>query len=285
MARIADGEVIDVTDGRFTDTSPVFTADGLYLAFLSQRSFDPVYDAHTFDLSFPFGSRPYLVPLAAGTPSPFGPMPDGRPLGQENGDDPADRAEPSPSTRMAWPNGWWPSVWRRPATGTCARSRAAWCGCAPRSPACWAKVALARTMTGRVRPCSASTCASARSRSWWARWTGSGSAATAPGSWSVTMMSCACCRPRASTTTRGDRHRRRVPGQVPGRSGRAVAACLRRGRAVLAAGTSGPRTCPGWTGTACSGSTGRCWTGSAARPTSPTCCGRCSASSARRTPT
>ena len=89
LARIADGEVIDVTDGRFTDTSPVFTADGLYLAFLSQRSFDPVYDVHTFDLSFPFGGRPYLVPLAAGTPSPFGPMPDGRPLGQENGDDPA----------------------------------------------------------------------------------------------------------------------------------------------------------------------------------------------------
>jgi tricorn protease len=92
MARIADGEVIDVTDGRFADTSPVFTTDGLYLAFLSQRSFDPVYDAQTFDLSFPFGSRPYLVPLAAGTPSPFGPVPEGRPLSQDNGDDPA--AEP-----------------------------------------------------------------------------------------------------------------------------------------------------------------------------------------------
>ena len=89
IARIADGEVIDVTDGRFPDTSPVFTTDGLYLAFLSQRSFDPVYDAQTFDLSFPFGSRPYLVPLAAGTPSPFGPTPDGRPLGPPNGDDPA----------------------------------------------------------------------------------------------------------------------------------------------------------------------------------------------------
>ena len=86
-------EVIDVTDGRFADTSPVFTADGLYLAFLSQRTFDPVYDAHSFDLSFPFGGRPYLVPLAAQTPLPFGPMPDGRPLGQENGDDPA--AEPA----------------------------------------------------------------------------------------------------------------------------------------------------------------------------------------------
>ena len=80
MARIADSEIIDVTDGRFADTSPVFTTDGLYLAFLSERSFDPVYDAHTFDLSFPFGGRPYLVPLAAGTPSPFGPTPGGRPL-------------------------------------------------------------------------------------------------------------------------------------------------------------------------------------------------------------
>src|SRR5690242_1335549 len=87
MARIADQEIVDVTDGRFADTSPVFTLDGRYLAFLSQRSFDPVYDAHTFDLSFPFGGRPYLVPLAADTPSPFGPVPEGRPLGQDNGDE------------------------------------------------------------------------------------------------------------------------------------------------------------------------------------------------------
>jgi tricorn protease len=90
MARVADLHIIDVTDGRFADTSPVFTLDGRYLAFLSQRSFDPVYDAHTFDLSFPFGGRPYLVPLAADTPSPFGPVPEGRPLGQDNGDAAAD---------------------------------------------------------------------------------------------------------------------------------------------------------------------------------------------------
>jgi tricorn protease len=90
MARVADLQIVDVTDGRFADTSPVFTLDGRYLAFLSQRSFDPVYDAHTFDLSFPFGGRPYLVPLAADTPSPFGPVPEGRPLGQDNGDDAAD---------------------------------------------------------------------------------------------------------------------------------------------------------------------------------------------------
>jgi tricorn protease len=96
MARIADREVIDVTDGRFADTDPVFTHDGLYLAFISRRSFDPVYDAQTFDLSFPFGARPYLVPLAAQTPSPFGPLPGGRPWDPpEAEDDKADSPERS----------------------------------------------------------------------------------------------------------------------------------------------------------------------------------------------
>jgi tricorn protease len=83
VARVADRQVLEVTDGRFADTDPVFTADGLYLAFLSRRSFDPVYDSQSFDMSFPFGSRPYLVTLAAETPSPFGPLPGGRPVGQD----------------------------------------------------------------------------------------------------------------------------------------------------------------------------------------------------------
>src|SRR5205807_3788397 len=83
IARIADTEIVDVTDGRFADSDPVFTLDGLYLAFISRRSFDPVYDEQTFDLAFPLGSRPYLVPLAEQTPSPFGPLPGGRPLGED----------------------------------------------------------------------------------------------------------------------------------------------------------------------------------------------------------
>ena len=87
MVRIADQQIVEVTDGRFADTEPVFTADGLYLAFLSQRSFDPVYDAQSFDLSFPYGSRPYLVTLAAQTPSPFGPLPGGRPVSQDPPDE------------------------------------------------------------------------------------------------------------------------------------------------------------------------------------------------------
>jgi len=91
LARVADGFTVDVTDGRFVDSDPVFTVDGLYLAFLSRRTFDPIYDVHSFDLSFPFGARPYLVPLAAHTLSPFGPLPGGRPAGGDNGKDQSER--------------------------------------------------------------------------------------------------------------------------------------------------------------------------------------------------
>ncbi|GAB2852811.1 S41 family peptidase [Actinocorallia aurea] len=90
LARLGDRTIVDVTDGRFEDTSPCFTQDGKFLAFLSWRGFDPVYDQHVFDLSFPFGCRPYLVPLAAGTPSPFAPSVEGRsPNGSDDdkGDD------------------------------------------------------------------------------------------------------------------------------------------------------------------------------------------------------
>ncbi|MGW0466975.1 S41 family peptidase [Streptomyces sp. NPDC003027] len=91
MARISGPgarTVVDVTNGRFEDENPVFTRDGRYLAFLSWRGFDPVYDVHTGDLSFPLGCRPYLVPLSSTTPSPFALLPDGRPAA--GGLDPGD---------------------------------------------------------------------------------------------------------------------------------------------------------------------------------------------------
>ena len=79
LARLADDTLVAVTEPRFVDAEPVFTLDGKYLAFLSRRSFDPIYDEHSFDLTFPAAWRPFLVPLAARTPSPFGASPDGRP--------------------------------------------------------------------------------------------------------------------------------------------------------------------------------------------------------------
>jgi tricorn protease len=90
LARLADHSVTDVTPARFDDTSPTFTLDGKYLAFLSNRAFDPVFDAHLFDLGFLPGVRPYLVPLLATTPSPFAPVLNGRPVEPEGtGEDPA----------------------------------------------------------------------------------------------------------------------------------------------------------------------------------------------------
>ncbi|MEV6104870.1 PDZ domain-containing protein [Streptomyces sp. NPDC051940] len=100
IASTADPHVAEVTPLRFADYSPAFTSDGKHLAFLSKRAFDPVYDSHVFDLSFPYATRPYLITLAAETPSPFGPQRHGRPPEPEkdhhDGDDDAAR----PTTRI-----------------------------------------------------------------------------------------------------------------------------------------------------------------------------------------
>ena len=83
LARLSDRTIADVTPPRFNDYSPVFTYDGKYLAFLSNRVYDPVYDYHFFDLGFLPGVRPYLVTLAETTPSPFAPELNGRPVSPE----------------------------------------------------------------------------------------------------------------------------------------------------------------------------------------------------------
>ncbi|WP_205315335.1 PDZ domain-containing protein, partial [Nonomuraea lactucae] len=104
MGRVDGTSVIDVTSVRFADYDPVFTKDGRHLAFLSVRTFDPVYDAHVFDLAFPSGCRPYMVPLRATTPSPFDPSLQGRgfngeddkPAQEEKKDDAPPRTEVDP---------------------------------------------------------------------------------------------------------------------------------------------------------------------------------------------
>ncbi|MCU7824872.1 S41 family peptidase [Kitasatospora sp. DSM 101779] len=92
LADLTSRTVSEATPQRFVDYAPAFTADGKHLAFLSVRNFDPVYDSHSFDLSFPTGCRPYLITLAADTPSPFGPQRAGRPVGAEDDDSGAGKA-------------------------------------------------------------------------------------------------------------------------------------------------------------------------------------------------
>ena len=128
-----------MTQARFDDTSPAFTLDGKYLAFLSNRTFDPVYDAHAFDLGFLPGVRPYLVTLLADTPSPFAPELSGGAVspgrtGTAAGPE-ARHGPPEPAwTSPGWPNGSCRSRWRPGATASFARSGAAWSGWTCRAP-------------------------------------------------------------------------------------------------------------------------------------------------------
>ncbi|WP_327428632.1 S41 family peptidase [Streptomyces sp. NBC_01236] len=99
LANTTDLSVTEATPLRFRDYAPAFTLDGKHLAFLSTRSFDPVYDEHVFDLAFVGGSRPYLITLAATTPSPFGPQRHGRPFEAPDKDETPD-SEGAPATRI-----------------------------------------------------------------------------------------------------------------------------------------------------------------------------------------
>ncbi|RSO07014.1 peptidase S41 [Streptomyces sp. WAC 06783] len=86
LASTADLVACDATPLRFRDYCPAFTLDGQHLAFLSERSFDPVYDTHVLDLAFVGACRPHLITLAATTPSPFGPHRMGRAVEPEKKD-------------------------------------------------------------------------------------------------------------------------------------------------------------------------------------------------------
>ncbi|NUR66475.1 MAG: peptidase S41 [Streptomyces sp.] len=99
LANTTDLSVTEATPLRFQDYAPAFTLDGKHLAFLSTRSFDPVYDEHVFDLAFVEGARPHLITLAATTPSPFGPQRHGRPFDAPDKDETPD-SEGTPATRI-----------------------------------------------------------------------------------------------------------------------------------------------------------------------------------------
>jgi tricorn protease len=82
-AEVATLETVDITEPRFRDWNPVFTADGKHLAFLSARTLDTYEEDVYFDYSFLPATRPYLVPLAETEPSPFDPELGGRPAGDD----------------------------------------------------------------------------------------------------------------------------------------------------------------------------------------------------------
>jgi tricorn protease len=72
----AKKETYAVTDGWFDSVGPAFSADGKYLFFTSDRTFNPTYGQTEFNYSYSDMSKIYLVTLAKETRSPFEPKSD-----------------------------------------------------------------------------------------------------------------------------------------------------------------------------------------------------------------
>ncbi|WP_183091607.1 S41 family peptidase [Streptomyces radicis] len=105
VADAVTGRAFSVTEPVLRDSRPAFDPGGRFLYFIGQRDPSPEYDQVRFDMGFPFGTRPYLVALRAGDPSPFrtgpplpGPAPeeDGVPPVEIDVDGIADRVVPLP---------------------------------------------------------------------------------------------------------------------------------------------------------------------------------------------
>ncbi len=67
------GKVNDITDNWYDSGSPSFSNDGKYIAFVSDRDFNPTYSQTEWNHSYSDMSRIYLAILSKDTPSPFAP--------------------------------------------------------------------------------------------------------------------------------------------------------------------------------------------------------------------
>ncbi len=73
---VEQAKTYEVTDDNFTSTSPVFSGDGKYLFFVSNRDFNPIYSNTEWNHAYRDMARIYFVTLAKETPSPFRPRSD-----------------------------------------------------------------------------------------------------------------------------------------------------------------------------------------------------------------
>ncbi len=62
------GKTRQLTDARFADSAPVFSADGKYLFFLSNRTFTLSFSSFEFNYLYHKATRIYVAPLTADTP-------------------------------------------------------------------------------------------------------------------------------------------------------------------------------------------------------------------------
>lgn len=76
-------KTFEVTDGWFDSFSPMFSSDGKYLFFVSDRTFNPTYGQTEWNHTYSDLSGIYLVTLAKTTKSPFEPKSDEVKIAQE----------------------------------------------------------------------------------------------------------------------------------------------------------------------------------------------------------
>jgi tricorn protease len=73
---LPERKIHQVTPGDVNDYSPAFDPDGKYLYFLSDRSFNPMFDAYQFEFIDNAITNLYLIVLSADEKSPFAPKDD-----------------------------------------------------------------------------------------------------------------------------------------------------------------------------------------------------------------
>ncbi len=73
LHQIETGTSYEVTDQWFNSDSPVFSFDGKYLVFTSDRTFNPTYSSVEWNYAYENMSKIYMVALSSETASPFAP--------------------------------------------------------------------------------------------------------------------------------------------------------------------------------------------------------------------
>ena len=81
---LKDKKSHELTDGWYSASNPVFSSDGKFVFFTSDRDFNPIYSRTEWNHAYQDMSRIYLVTLAKSTDSPFKPKSDEVEIKQED---------------------------------------------------------------------------------------------------------------------------------------------------------------------------------------------------------
>jgi len=106
---VENGSTIRATDGWFDVRGPAFSANGKYLFFLSERSFNPTYGSTEWNHIYSDMERIYFLTLAKDTKSPLAPKSDEvkpktpAPSASPGENKPRPDPDPEPSARTAAP--------------------------------------------------------------------------------------------------------------------------------------------------------------------------------------